>query len=61
MSLLAGTEDGRDAKRAAVIKDNNERLITESKQASVEDMGDILQGAAERKRNSKLTRAPELG
>ena len=54
------TEDGRDVKRGAVIKDNNGRLITESK-GSVEDMGGKLQGAAERKRNSKLPRAPELG
>ena len=26
------TEDGRDVKRGAVIKDNNERLITESQE-----------------------------
>ena len=26
------TEDGREVKRGAVIKDNNERLITESKE-----------------------------
>ena len=26
------TEDGRDVKRGAVIKDNNGRLITESKE-----------------------------
>ena len=51
------TEDGRDVKRGAVVKDNNVRLITES----VEDMGGKLQGAAERKWSSKLPRAPELG
>ena len=28
---LDRTENGRDVKRSAVIKDNNERLITESK------------------------------
>ncbi len=28
------TEDGRDVKRGAVIKDNNRRLITESKEGS---------------------------
>ena len=26
------TEDGRDVKRGAVIKDNEERLVTESKE-----------------------------
>ena len=50
------TEDGRDVKRSAVIKDNNGRLITES----VEDMGGKRQGAAERRRSSRLHRAPEL-
>ena len=50
------TEDGRDVKRSAVIKDNNGMLITES----VEDMGGKRQGAAERRRSSKLHRAPEL-
>ena len=51
------TEDGRDAKRGAVIKDKNGRLIAESKEV-FEDMGGKLQGAAERKRSSKLPRAP---
>ena len=55
------TEDGRDVKRGAVIKDNNGRLITESKEGSVEDTGGKLQGAAEWKWSSKLPRAPELG
>ena len=50
------TEDGRDLKRGAVTKDNYGRLITES----IEDMGGTLQGATERKRGSKLSRAPEL-
>ena len=54
------TEDGRDVTRFAVIKDNNGRLITESK-GVFGDMGGKHQGAAERKRSSKLPRAPELG
>ena len=54
------TEDGRDVKRVAVIKDNNGRLITESKEV-LRINGGKLQGAAERKRSSKLPRAPELG
>ena len=47
------TEDGRDVKRGAVIKDNNGRLITESRK--------VLRISSERKRSSKLSRAPELG
>ena len=45
-------------KRGVVIKDNNVMLITESKEVF---LGNKLQGAAERKRSSKLPRAPELG
>ena len=52
------TEDGRDVKRGAVIKDNNGRLITESKEAL--RMCGKLQGATERRRSSRLPRAPEL-
>ena len=51
------TEDGRDVKRGAVIKDNNGRLITESKEVF---MGGKLQGAAERKRSSKLPRTSSV-
>ena len=54
------TEDGRDLKRGAVIKDNNGRLITESKEVLM-IMGGKLQGAAEWRRSSKLPRSPELG
>ena len=53
------TEDGRNVKIGAVIKDNNGGLITESKE--VLRMGGKLQGTAERKRSSNLPRAPELG
>ena len=54
------TGDGRDVKRSALIKDNNERLITESK-GVLRIMGSMLQGATGRKRSSKLPRTPELG
>ena len=52
-------EDGRNVKRGAVIKDNNGRLNTESKE--VLRIWAAVQGAAERKRSSKLPRAHELG
>ena len=52
------TEDGRDVKRGAVTNDNYGRLITESKE--VLRIWAPLQGATERKRGSKLSRAPEL-
>ena len=51
------TEEGRDVKRGAVVKDNNGRLA----QGRVEEMCCKRQGAAERRRSSKLPRAPELG
>ena len=54
------TEEGRDVNRGAVIKDNNGRLITESKEV-LRIWAATLQGAAERKRSSKLPRAPALG
>ena len=46
-------------KRGAVINGNYGRLITESKEAL--SMSDILQGATERKRSSKLSRAEDGG
>ena len=54
------TEDGRDVKRGAVIKENNERLITESKEV-LRIWAANFKEDAERKRSSKLPRAPELG
>ena len=51
------TEDGRDVERGAVIKDNNGRLITESKEV----LRIWAEGAIVRNRSSKLPRAPELG
>ena len=55
------TDDGRDVKRGrppTVIEDNNGRLITESKE--VLSIWARYFTAAERKRSSKLPRAPEL-
>ena len=49
------TEDGRDVKKDAVIG----RLITESNELHVEDMGDILRPTG-RKKSIKLPRAPAL-
>ena len=54
------TEDGRDLKRGAVIKDNNWRLITESKEVlriCAAYFKELLNG----KGVSRLPRAPELG
>ena len=54
------TEDGRDVKRGAVIKDNNERLITDSKEALrlwAVYFKEMLNGNL---RSSTLPRAPEL-
>ena len=59
-SARGRTEDGRDVKRSAVINDNSGWLITESKEV-LRIWGDILQGAAERKRISTLHRPPEFG
>ena len=53
------TDDGRDVKRGTVIKDNNGRLITENKE--VLSIWARYFKAAERKRSSKLPRAPEHG
>ena len=59
------TEDGRDVKRGAVIKDNNGMLITDSKEllgiwaAYYKDL--LNAGLTERRRSSKLPRTPELG
>ena len=53
------TDDGRDLKRGTMFKDNNGRLITESKE--VLGVWARYFKAAERKRSSKLPRAPELG
>ena len=53
-------EEGRDVKRGAVIKDNNGRLFTESKEVLriwAANFKEQLNG----KRSSKLPRAPELG
>ena len=52
------TEDGRDVEIGAVIDDTGSRLITESKEVLIEDMGGILQGATELKRSSKLPELP---
>ena len=53
------TDDGRDVKRGAVIKDNNGRFITESQE--VLRMWAAIYTTTERRRSSKLPRAPELG
>ena len=53
------TDDGRDVKRGTMINDNNGRVITESKE--VLRIWARCFKAAERKRSSKLPRAPELG
>ena len=55
------TEDGRDVKRGAVIKDNNGKLITESKEVLriwAANFKELLNGKG---MSSKLPRAPELG
>ena len=54
------TEDGRDVKRGAVIKDNYWRLITESKEV-LRIWAAYYQGATKWKRSIKWPRPPELG